>query len=120
MDRADLKAVDVAKDAFETADYITGVLTGGVEAPRKLLKARVSKEGVEIDYTYPETCGLSDARYHDTRAGKTFTDVFSYVGGKLAVNGNTDIFGINGWNDPDINKMASDFYARNGLVAVAA
>ena len=75
----------IATAAFALEDYITGYRTGGVEAPRIILSVREHSGVVDIEYTYPETCGLSDCRYHDTRAGKVYTASYMMDGRKFYI-----------------------------------
>ena len=75
----------IATAAFDLEDYITGSRTGGVEAPRIILSVKEHSNVVDIEYTYPETCGLSDCRYHDTRAGKIYTTSYMMDGRKLYI-----------------------------------
>ncbi len=104
---------EMAKDAFVQQDWVNGALSGGIEAPRVLLDAREMEDGsVELDYTYQPTCGLSDCRYHDTRAEKKYTDKFQIKENTLYLNGDSDIFKIRNWKDTEIHKITTKFYRR--------
>ena len=60
-----MTAKDVAVECFTLIDWIVGTFTGGVEAPRILLSVDEPIENeVHITWKHPETCGLSDCRYH--------------------------------------------------------
>ena len=115
------KITQIALDAFRTKDWITGTITGGIEAPRKIISFRDDENTVEINYTYPETSGLSDCRYHDTRAGQVFTDTYVFNGDKITCNGSSDIFGIaptEAWKvEREEQEMADNFYKKWNLAA---
>ena len=110
-----MDAKEIALNAFYTQDTITGTETGGIEPPRIIKGVRcLDGQAVDIEYTYPATCGLSDCRYHDTRAGKIFKESFLIDGGKLFIlrNGKWDpkVF-ENTLDDPDIKVMIDMFYS---------
>ncbi len=77
--------------AFTLADIINASESGGIGPARKLLGGTFTKKGdeisVKLNYTYPETCGLSDRVYHIKDAGKTFTDIYTFKNGKASLNG---------------------------------
>lgn len=77
---------EIALNAFYLQDYITGTETGGIEPPR-IIKDVLCLDGqvVDIFYTYPETCGLSDVRYHHTEAGKEFKESYLIDDGKFFI-----------------------------------
>ncbi len=109
--------IAIALDAFNQRDYINGTMSGGIEAPRVILGIRTPSEGtVKIDYTYQETCGLSDCRYTDKRAGKVYTETYAVSGNRVTRDGNPDLFGIKNWGDPDLDKIEREFYERWGMV----
>ena len=78
---------EAALAAFNLIDTISAIESGGITPTREVI--RTSKEGmaVKIDYTYPQTCGLSDRVYHIKDAGKVFTDTFTFKDGNVALNG---------------------------------
>ena len=82
---------EAAIAAFTLADIINANECGGVVPERKFVDGRFTKKGdeitVEIEYTYSETCGLSDRIYHIKDAGKVFTDIYTFKNGKASLNG---------------------------------
>ena len=80
-----------AMAAFTLADVINASECGGIAPARKFVGGRLTKKGdevsISIDYTYPETCGLSDRIYHIKDAGKVFTDIYTFKNGKATLNG---------------------------------
>ena len=108
---AELK--DIAKDAFKTRDLINGHESGGIEAPSILVDVRELEDGgVAVDWKHPETCGLSDCRYHYLDLSvKTF--VYRLFGNMLTLNGSTDIFGTM-WVT-ESKELAEKFYDRWNL-----
>lgn len=85
-DKIDLLAA--ATDAFNISDQITGILSGGIEAPRIMLRAIAIKDCVLVNYTY------QDGMYHDTRAGKEFQDVYILENDELSIKGKDTLFPI--------------------------
>ena len=80
--------IRIAIDAFDLEQHIEGTLTGGI-APIKILLGIqvVDDEAIAIKYTYPNTCGLSDCRYHVTDAGKELSSLYEFKNDKLYING---------------------------------
>lgn len=82
---------EAAISAFNIADMIEGIEGGGISAGRILLGTKIDKYNdkitVYVDYTYPETCGLSDVVYHYKDAGKRLTDKFTFIDRKAKLNG---------------------------------
>ena len=110
----------VARDIFDIIDYINGSLSGGIEAPRRVLDVTADENAVSILYTYSPICGLSDCVYHDTRAGKNYTDTFEFSENKILLNGEENIFAkaAQGFEDTDYVKEAIDgFYAKYPVYA---
>ncbi len=100
---------EMAIEAFELIDYIAGTETGGIEAPRILISAEEREDGaVAIKWQNPETCGLSDVRYHNTDLS-VHEDVYSYNGRNILVNGNNPFDDI--WFD-ECRKMVDAFYLK--------
>ncbi len=89
------KDICIAKDAFNLFDMLNGHISGGIVAPRILLSATKKDDGsVAISWRHPETCGLSDVRYHYTDTS-AHTDIYSYdENGYLLLNGSSDPFHI--------------------------
>lgn len=110
MDR--LKQLSMA--AFDLFDWLTGCRTGGIEAPRIMVKVEKQNENtVVITWKNPETCGLSDCRYHNTDL-EHHKDIFKLIENKLEYNGKTDdIFGVANW--PEYEQKVNDFYTSWGL-----
>ncbi len=109
-----------AKDIFETTDWITGTLTGGIEAPRIILNIKEDGDTISIVYTHPELSGYPDCRYHDTRAGKTDTVDYKFDGYKVFANGKLDIFSAEQFKyDADITNIINGFYAKHTELANA-
>ena len=108
-------ALQMAIDAFDLMDWITGTITGGIEAPRIMINVEGQDENtVVITWRNPETCGLSDCRYHNTDI-KPHKDVFRIMDKRLEYNGKTDdIFDIADW--PECQQKIDEFYARWGLM----
>ena len=104
----------VAIDAFDLLDRLTGSITGGIEAPRiKVNMEEQDENTVVITWKNPETCGLSDCRYHNTDL-EPHKDVFKLTGDVLEYNGRTrDIFGVAEW--PEYQQEVNDFYVKWGL-----
>ena len=115
------KYAGIALAAFDTFDFINGTKTGGIEAPRVLEEIRIDIEGngivnATVSYTYQATCGLSDVRYHDTRAGEFFEDHYIISKDSITLNGDEDIFDLKGWErDRDIMDRARKFYDKFGF-----
>ena len=109
MTTTDLK--QIAIDAFDLIDWITGTITGGIEAPRIRMDVEEQDENtVVVTWRNPKTCGLSDCRYHNTDL-KPHKDVFRLINNKLEYNGKTDdIFGVTDWSE--CQQRVDDFYTR--------
>ena len=121
---------EIAVKAFELRDWITGTDTGGIEPPRIILGITTAKESsekgvrVDIDYTYPETCGLSDCRYHHSGYEKRFRETYFFSDGKIFLEQlRTDDESSLSWiertdelfdpfikDDPDIKRKMEEFY----------
>ena len=99
---------EVAKEAFELNDWLMGTKTGGVEAPRIMISCEDRGDSVVIAWRHPETCGLSDCRYHYSDLSVQ-EDVFSIDAehNMLLLNGNNDVFCLDGW--PELAESISDF-----------
>ena len=81
-----MNSKDIALKAFYLQDYITGTETGGIEPPRIITEVRcLDGQAVDIEYTYPETCGLSDVRYHHLGYGKKYTASYLIDNGKISI-----------------------------------
>ena len=86
--------LEMAKEAFELIDIITGIETGGVEAPRVMIRATKRTDGaVSILWYHPKTCGLSDCRYHYLDLAK-HEDIYTLKGNVLLLNGKSTVFGV--------------------------
>ena len=77
-----------AKGAFDVSDTITGILTGGTVAPRRLIRSVDVNNRADLIFTY------QDGVYHDTRAGKEFTESYLLKDGILSVIGKKTLFPI--------------------------
>ena len=112
-----MTAEEIAIEAFSTEDMLTGSRSGGIEAPRIIRSVSGDSVCVDIHYTYPETCGLSDVRYHNTEAGKDFTASYIFDGEILHVlkDGlwSRELFGEL-WNEWERKEVAS-FCKKCGL-----
>ena len=106
---------ETIKKIFDFQDWIIGSESGGIEGPRILLGIEENENGFTVKYTWPEVCGLSDCPYHDTRAGKIYTDVYTYDGDRLLRNGSSDILEMDRilWE----KKEAEEFLKELGLAA---
>lgn len=117
----DNRFANIALAAFDALDWIIGTMTGGIEAPRILDSIEVNEITddhaiIKVSYTHPATCGLSDCRYHDSRAGKYFEHCYVIKDNTITLNGDEDIFSIKGWEkDQDIMGMVHCFYDKFGL-----
>lgn len=49
-----------------STDWISGTLSGGADGCRKITEIEADTDTATIYWHYPETCGLSDCRYHYT------------------------------------------------------
>ena len=111
---------DIALKAFNLQDFIIGTETGGIEPPRIITDVRcLDGQAVDIEYTYPETCGLSDVRYHHAGYGKNYTVSYLIDNGKISIlregKWDANVFG-NVWLD-ECRKEVERFYEETGLEA---
>ena len=78
----------IAMKAFALKDLIEADLSGGVTHPREVIDMEVLEKpdqsiypnaeyAVNINYTYSATGGI-EGEYHDTRAGKTFSETYIF------------------------------------------
>jgi len=77
---------EAAREAFVLQDWITGTETGGIEAPRIVEKIVPAENGIDIFWRNPETCGLSDCRYHNVDTS-THVDTYRIEEHTLMCNG---------------------------------
>ena len=108
---------EIAEDAFETMNSILGNETGGIEGPEVLVGVKELEDGsVAVDWRHPETCGLSDVRYHYADLSvKTF--IYRLTGNILTLDGSPDIFG-SPWVT-ESKELAKKFYDRWSLAVPA-
>ena len=102
----------IAEEAFELEAWFIGSLSGGIEPSPITDSVTKNEDGsVSITYHLPETCGLSDCRYHNTDTDKhTVTYALSEDGCRLLLDGG-DIFpSIAGWGDEEYMNKAAEFY----------
>ena len=106
-----------ALKAWELDRTLIGDLSGGIDPVKQMISCTVvDQHNVVILYDLPETCGLSDVRYHVVDPCKVRTDRFEFKeDGTIIMNGDPfpcpalDSFGSN------ISRLQSDFrrdYAR--------
>ena len=77
-----------ARRAFKEAVLFEGTLSGGIAPPKQFINCTVLGRVVEIRYDLPETCGLSDVRYHVTDPDRVRKDVFVFTDdGRMFMNG---------------------------------
>ncbi len=77
-----------AIDAFDVADMINGLLSGGIFPPRKLFETVVTGNKAVLTFTY------QDGYYHDTRAGIIYKEVFVLKDDELSIEGKDTLFPI--------------------------
>ncbi len=108
----------IAMRAFEIQDYIRGTESGGIDPIRKITNVTEEADIVDIEYTYPATCGLSDVRYHVTDHGKIFHETYRIDDNRIYRmddgKWNPKIFRIF-WEMPEITAKIEDFYRIYGL-----
>ena len=123
---------EIARAAFELQDWINGSETGGIEPPRIIRDVAETStdrgQKVEIEYTFPRTCGLSDCLYHHEGAGKLYREVFYLKGDRLLVEEveptscglmiklSDKVFDKSTWLD-EVNRDIADFYKKWNLQA---
>lgn len=114
---------DLVRDYYDTESWIIGNESGGIEAPHVILSVEEEDEKVIAKWQNPETCGLSDCRYHyaDTSVHE---DVFTLQDGILRRNGETALFNvfIDVPFETDIIKKFTDKWGikNKGIYTVAA
>ncbi len=104
----------IAEEAFELEAWFIGSLSGGIEPPPEVDSVIEDGNGsVSIIYHLPETCGLSDCRYHNTDTDKHIvTYTLSEDGCRLLRNGGEAFPSITGWGDPEYTDKAAEFYKK--------
>lgn len=107
--------LEMAKEAFELIDIITGIETGGVEAPRVMIRATKRTDGaVSILWHHPKTCGLSDCRYHYLDLAM-HEDIYTLKGNVLLLNGKSIVFGVAKELFPESRSMILEFLEKWNL-----
>ena len=79
-----------AKEAHELSVRFIGTMSGGIEPPKRMHEKRIVVHDniVEIPYSYPPTCGLSDVIYHVIEPDKVRIDKFEFTDdGRIIMNG---------------------------------
>lgn len=113
-----MKLAEIAQRAFDTCDQLIGELTGGIEAPRIITGTECNDDGsVTIRWRNPETCGLSDVRYHNTDISE-HEDVFMLNGGELMIKGKTIQLADIGQEWPEYDHRIKEFLKGYGLEKV--
>lgn len=104
---------ELAVELFELINYLIGTISGGVEGPRIILEvSEVDDNTATVTWKNPQTCGLSDRRYHYIDQ-EVHTDTFSKRSGTLFVP-DVKIFSW-GSEYPESRKIIEDFKAKYGL-----
>ncbi len=109
---------EIALEAFDLQDWLSGTMSGGIDAPRMLVDVVVVNETtVDITWRNQETCGLSDCRYHNTDL-KLHTDRFTLNENILTMN-DGEVFPVTSWgNDPDIMDKIEGFTQKHQILAM--
>ena len=77
-----------ALKAWKEDILLNGSMSGGIGPVKQMISLTVTDENtVKINYDYPETCGLSDVRYHVTDHDLVRTDVFDFSDNTIKLNG---------------------------------
>ena len=104
----------MAKEAFNLCDIITGIESGGIEAPRIMVKATRQTDGtVSILWHHPKTCGLSDCRYHYLDLS-THEELYTLKSSVLLINGK-NVFGVIKGLFPESRSMILEFLEKWNL-----
>ena len=104
--------LEMAKEAFNLCDIITGIESGGIEAPRIMVKATRQTDGtVSILWHHPKTCGLSDCRYHYLDLAM-HEDIYTLKGNVLLLNGKSIVLGVAKELFPESRSMILEFLER--------
>ena len=73
---------ETANKIFQLINYRIGIMSDGIENPRKLLYIKeLDKDRAEVTWTRPETCG------HPKECPHVHTDIYEIRNGKASVNG---------------------------------
>ena len=78
-----------ALKAWKLEGLFNGIISGGIDPVKRMISCSAKGNTVSIKYDFPETCGLSDVRYHVTDPNRIRTDVFVFTDGKILMNGKT-------------------------------
>lgn len=106
--------LEMAKEAFNLCDIITGIESGGIEAPRIMVKATRQTDGtVSILWHHPKTCGLSDCRYHYLDLS-THEELYTLKSSVLLINGK-NVFGVIKGLFPESRSMILEFLEKWNL-----
>ena len=110
------KIKDMVVDAFNLQDWLSGTMSGGIDAPRILMDVNpVNDFTVSVKWRNQETCGLSDCRYHNTNL-QPHIDTFTLNNNMLSMNG-SEVFHVTGWeDDPDIMTKIEEFSQKYHVV----
>ncbi len=110
------KNVKIAMDAFELEQDIDGELSGGIDPVKILLGVQVvNDKTIEVKYTYPETCGLSDVRYHVANAGKELSKMYEFKNNRIYIDGKDDLFVFAMEFDDSYKEKVKGFYNKWNL-----
>lgn len=108
----------IATEAFELRNYINGTESGGIDPIRIVTKVTEDADIVDIEYTYPAICGLSDVRYHCIDHGKTFHETYRIDNDKIYLmnDGKWDLTVFPTFTKmPELLQKIEDFYKTNNL-----
>ena len=112
----------IAVGAFELREYIDGTESGGIGPAKIITNVTEDEDMVDIEYTYPATCGLSDVRYHVINHGKIFHETYRISNNKLYLmedgKWTPNVF-VCFINYPEINCKIKSFYETYKLAVSA-
>ena len=114
-DRINEKFVEEwALKAWEQEMFFEGSLTGGIAPVKRLVRCKVQGNTVSIGYKYPETCGLSDVRYHVSDHDRLRTDTFEFTeDGRILMNGNEfpGVYSTDPWTKDEARDFLEEYSA---------